>query len=330
MAEPRIGEFELISRFFAPLAATDPAALGLKDDAAVLDFKGDERLVVTTDTLIAGVHFLADAPGRDAANKMARANLSDLASMGARPRAYTLNAALPRSFDVDWVADFTGELANEQRRFGWTLIGGDTVSTPGPLTLTLTAFGLVDGNAFLTRSGARAGDDVWVSGTIGDAFLGLGILQGTFARPSAADAETLIERYHRPTPRLELGRLLLGTATAAADVSDGLVADLGHIGEASGVDFTVDGDEIPLSAAAARLIGHGKFDVRDLWTAGDDYEIVFTAPAGVRDGIGDILRDSNVPVRRIGEVTGKGTGRVIVKDARGTDILIARRGHTHF
>ncbi len=330
MVERRIGEFELIARFFAPLAASEPGALGLRDDAAVLSLESGERLVVTTDTLVAGVHFLAEGSGRDAANKAVRANLSDLASMGARPRAYTLNAALPNDFDLDWVASFAEELAAEQSRFSWSLIGGDTVSTPGPLSVTLTAFGTVEGDAFLTRAGARVGDDVWVSGTIGDAGLGLWVLQDSIRPRNPNDVAELVERYHRPTPRLALGQGLVGTATAAADVSDGLVADVGHIGEASGVDLVLEADAIPISAAGRRVIGDGLARRRDLWTAGDDYEIVFAAPPDYRDRVVEIGRAAVVDVFRIGRAVAEGNGTVSVRDAGGIEIAISRRGHTHF
>ena len=171
------GEFDLISRYFAPLAAAEPGALGLLDDAAVLEPEPGQRLVVTTDSLVAGIHFPADEDPRHVAARVLGVNLSDLAAMGARPWAYTLSVAWPKDWDTGWVEGFAEELGRQQERYGLHLVGGDTVSTPGPLTLCLTAFGTVAENAELRRSSARPNDDIYVSGTIGDAALGLKVLQ---------------------------------------------------------------------------------------------------------------------------------------------------------
>lgn len=330
MAVRQVGEFELIAQCFAPLAAAESGALGLLDDAAVLEIPAGDRLVVTTDALVAGIHFLAEPDPRDVANKALRVNLSDLAAMGAKPRGFTLALALPRGFDLAWVVAFAQELGEDQKRFGVTLIGGDTVATTGPLSLTITALGTVHGKAFLPRSAAREGESVWVSGTIGDAALGLRAVRGELAGVDRSDLDFLGERYHRPTPRLALGQAIAGVASAAADVSDGLVADLGHICETSRLGAEIFAERIPLSAAASRALAATGIDVRGLWSAGDDYELVFTAPERGDERILAAAREAATPVCKIGRMIAAGEGGVTVRDARGEAVTMASRGHTHF
>ncbi len=325
----RIGEFELIARCFAPLARGEPGALGLTDDAAVLAMAPGERAVVTTDALVAGIHFPTGAEPADVASKALRVNLSDLAAMGARPRGYTLALALPEDFELSWVEAFARALGEDQSRFGISLIGGDTVKTPGPLSLTLTLLGVVDGGAFLSRSAACPGDMVWVSGTIGDAGLGLRLLQ---AAPGAdeASARFLLERYHRPTPRLALGAALVGIAHAAADVSDGLIADLCHICEASGVDARLEADAIPLSEAARQALAAGLASADHLWSCGDDYELVFTAAEAATGEVEAAARRAATEVTVVGRIVGTGQGHVAVYGGDGREIALTARGHTHF
>ena len=250
-----------------------PAALQLEDDAALLDPPAGMTLVLTKDAMVAGVHFLADDPPGEIAQKLLRVNLSDLAAMGAAPVGYLLALARAKALTDDWLAEFCAGLAADQRTFGIGLLGGDTVSTPGPLTLSLTALGEVPKGQALRRRGARPGDDLWVSGALGDAALGLLVLQGKLEPPVAA-RHHLIERYRLPQPRLALGQALRGLAHAAIDISDGLLADLGHILETSGIGAELWADQLPLSAAARELPG-----ARDAALAGgDDYELLFTAP----------------------------------------------------
>jgi thiamine-monophosphate kinase len=313
------GEFDLIGRHFAPLA-TDPAALGLLDDAAVLTPSPGHALVVTTDCMVESVHFLA-ADGPDAiARKLLRVNLSDLAAMGARPRGYFLGLALPRGTDEAWIAAFAAGLAADQQTFGITLLGGDTTASPDRLVLNITAMGEVPQGGELRRGGAHAGDDLWVSGTIGDATAGLAIkLRGLVI----ADSAYFLDRLHLPTPRLALGQGLRGLATAALDVSDGLLQDAGHIGTASRLAVIVEQSALPLSPQAAAVL-----PATDLATGGDDYELVFAAPPAARDAVLALGRALGVQVTRIGHLAA-GQG-VELRDDQGRAVPLARRGYQHF
>ncbi len=328
------GEFELIARFFRPLAAAEKGALALLDDAAVLRVPPGRRLVATTDCLVAGVHFLKNARPEDIAPKLLRVNLSDLAAMGAEPRWYLLAAAFPQNAGAGWIGRFARALKREQKKFGVVLVGGDTVATPGPATFTVTALGLAAKGKELRRSGARAGDDIYVSGTIGDGALGLRVLDGRL-RLSTAHARALIARYHRPIPRIALGLGLAGLARAAIDVSDGLIADLGHICAASGVAARIEADRVPLSPAAMAALGANPELLADVLAGGDDYELVFTAPPAGAGRIGALARKLDVPVARIGRIVSswpaRASGpRVWVTNARGKTLKLGRTGWRHF
>jgi thiamine-monophosphate kinase len=321
-----VSEFDLIARYFRPLTNGMPGALALTDDAALLDPPPGRSLVVTADALVAGVHFRpADAPG-DVARKALRVNLSDLAAKGSEPMGYVLTLALPKPFEEAWVAAFAAGLGADQAAFGIGLLGGDTVATPGPVTVSVTAFGHCAPGTAILRSGASAGEAVYVSGTIGDGALGLSVLEdGAFAKTLGEQAaEALANRYLRPEPRLGLGRVLVGQATAAADVSDGLVADLGHICAASGLGARVRADRIPLSPAARLAVETERVRVADLATGGDDYEIVFAAPPGLADGL---VKQAGCPVTEIGHFE---TGAaVVLVDEEGRAISLDRSGYTH-
>jgi thiamine-monophosphate kinase len=310
----RPSEFDLIARLFAPLA-TAPGAFGLRDDAAAIPPRAGHDLVVTTDALVAGVHFLGDDPPQTVAKKALRVNLSDLAAKGAEPAGYLLALSLPRAIDVAWLEAFARGLSEDQRTFGLLLLGGDTTSTPGPLTLAITALGHLPSGTMLRRAGAAPGDAVFVSGTIGDGGGGLAVLRGEGTALPAAQREALVARYRLPEPRLALGRSLRGVATAALDVSDGLVADLGHIADVSGVRIAIEAERIPRSEALAALWSG---DIVRAATAGDDYEIAFTAPPG-----------TNVAgTTRIGRVEA-GAG-VVLLDAEGGEIAVPNPGFRHF
>ncbi len=327
------GEFALIDSYFRPLAAGASEALGLRDDAAVFQPSPGQDLVMTQDTLVAGVHFLPDDPPGRVAQKALRVNLSDLAAMGSEPLGYLLSLSLADDTDEAWIAAAAAGLAADQAEFGIHLWGGDTVSTPGPLTLAVTAIGQTPAGAALQRSGAQPGDLVLVSGMIGDAGLGLRTLKAGngsgdgHAVGSGGDEvpgrDYLVERYQLPSPRLSLGLALRGLATAVIDVSDGLVADLGHICSASAVGAQIGLGQIPVSPAAAQ----SDLAMVDLITAGDDYELLFTLPAGSADALKARLGPDDPPVQLIGEVVA-GDG-VTVLDADGSQVDLPNPGWQH-
>jgi len=326
MAADELGEFERIRRFFAPLAG--PGGLGLLDDAALVDCRAGRRLVVTADAIVAGVHYLSDDPPELVAKKLLRVNLSDLAAMGARPLHYLLTTALPAELGSAWLAGFAQGLDEDQRRFGIDLLGGDSVSTTGPAVLSLTAIGEVGAGMEVRRNGARPGDLVWVSGTIGDAFLGLSVLRGGYPELAPEHRASLIGRFRVPDPRTELGPLVSGIAHAMIDVSDGLLADLGHICETSGVAAVIELASLPLSPAA-RVIVAGDPDIQPrLAAGGDDYELLFAAPGGSSGAIAAMSSRLGLPITMIGKIEA-GSGVKLV-DTDGRVIPSDKTGYRHF
>src|SRR6185503_12722017 len=264
-----------IAKLFAPLAANNPGALGLSDDAATVQVPSDQELVVTKDMLVEDVHFLRDDPPDLLARKALRVNLSDLAAKGATPRSYFLGLSLAPWIGDDWLAEFAEGLADDQKRFSINLSGGDTTATPGPLTLSVTAFGTVPSGRMIRRKGARPRDAVFVSGSIGDAGAGLAVLKGEGVGLTDFDRSALISRYQLPEPRVALGPQLLGIASSALDVSDGLLADLGHIAKISEAKIAIDATKIPVSDATQALWGQSQETIVRAATSGDDYEIAF-------------------------------------------------------
>jgi thiamine-monophosphate kinase len=321
-----LGEFGRIRRFFAPLAG--PGGLDLRDDAALLACGAGRQLVVTVDAIVAGVHYLPDDPPDLVARKLLRVNLSDLAAMGSRPLHYLLTTALPATHDDDWVARFAAGLGEDQRRYGVALLGGDSVATDGPAVLSLTAIGDVAAGAEIRRSGAQPGDHVWVSGTIGDAFLGLAALRGDYPDLPPEQRAALMARFQLPEPRVELGPRLAGVARAMCDVSDGLVADLGHICEASRVAATVTLSHLPLSPAARQVVAGAPDLPARLATAGDDYELLFTASPDAGDRIRHLSAELGLPITAIGTIE-NGAGVRLV-DADGKTVSVAAAGYRHF
>lgn len=330
LAAPAVGEFDLIQRYFAPLAAGEPLALGLRDDAALIRPREGFDLTVTVDGMVAGVHFFADDPPDLIARKLLRVNLSDLAAMGARPLGYLLVTAFERGVSEDWIAGFAAGLAADQHEFNVSLLGGDTVATPGPMTFTLTAVGEVGRGRALRRAGAQPGDLIYVSGSIGDAALGLALRRGELASASLDPAATdyLLNRHRLPVPRLALGQALVDRASAAVDVSDGLVADLGHICTASGVGAEIEAAAVPLSPAAAGLVARQPERLAQLLSGGDDYELCFCLPAAAAPALAALAETGGVPLRHIGRIVG-GDG-VVVTDAAGRAMTFAAGGFTHF
>ena len=322
------GEFDLIERFFRPLSRAASGAFALRNDGALLTPPAGASLVVTKDLMVAGVHYPEGEEPSTVARRLLRVNLSDLAAMGATARSYALGLALPEDIADVWVEAFAAGLARDQDAFGVALIGGDTVATKGPAVLSLTAFGTVAGDACLTRAGAGEGDDIYVSGTVGDATLGLRAVRGGLADFTTEDHAALAARFRLPEPRLALGAALVGLATCAIDVSDGLVADLGHLCEESGVAARIGADAVPLSAAARRAVDGGEAAIADLVTGGDDYELLFCAPPAERGAIEALGHRLELAVSRIGTIE-HGQG-VTVVDADGQPLALGRAGYTHF
>lgn len=324
------GEDSLIARYFKPLA-TDPGAFALVDDAAVLSSSGDD-IVVTTDAVVEGVHYLADDPPDTIARKALRVNLSDLAAKGAVPAGFVLTLAL-RSKEDSWLRPFADALGEDAKTFACPLLGGDTVSTPGPQMISITAFGRVPKGRMVGRTGARPGDLIMVTGTIGDAALGLDMLTGgpaaaAFASDPAA-REALVSRYRVPQPRNLLAQAVRAHASAAMDVSDGLAGDLTKLCAASGVSAIVEVPNVPLSAAAAGLIVRNAVCVETLLAGGDDYEVLCTVPPAQSDALIAAGRTGGLAVTAIGTIVA-GQERPRFLDGQGRELTLERLSYSHF
>ena len=322
------GEDDLIARYFRPLA-TDPGAFGLVDDAALLKSSGDD-LVVTTDAIVEGVHFLPDDPPGTIARKALRVNLSDLAAKGAAPAGFVLTLALREAKD-EWLAPFARALGEDASAFGCPVLGGDTVSTPGPLMISITAFGRVPPGKMVRRAGARPGDRIAVTGTVGDAALGLRVLKGKIAGEGldTSAREFLIQRYRVPQPRSALALAIRDHANAAMDVSDGLAGDLAKLCAASGVSAAIDLAAVPLSAAARVLVANRNADIETVVSGGDDYEVLCTVPENRWESFAAAARHANVDITSIGKVEA-GTAAPGFLDATGQPITLKRLSYSHF
>ncbi len=320
------GEDDLIARYFKPLA-TDPGALGLTDDAAFIPASGDD-LVVTTDAIVEGVHFLSEDPPDTVARKALRVNLSDLAAKGATPAGFLLTLAVRDAGDR-WLAPFARALGEDAIAFQCPLLGGDTVSTPGPLMISITAFGRVPPGEMVRRSRAEPGDRVVVSGTIGDAALGLAVLGGRVAVDDPAAREALIGRYRVPQPRVTLANAVRDHARAAMDVSDGLAGDLAKLCAASGVSAVIDAASVPLSAAVRGLMAQGKTNFEAAVSGGDDYEILCTIPEDRFEAFAQAAGSAGIAVTSIGAVVaGKTAPRWL--DGEGREIVLGQLSYSHF
>lgn len=317
----RIGEFELIARYFAPLARGFKGAGNLESDNAFLPADAKHDLVVKTDTIVSGVHFLADEKPEFVAAKALRVCLSDLAAGGAEPFTYQLSLSLSPGWTEGWVAGFARGLAADQRRYGIVLCGGDTVVSPGPPTITITAFGRVPRGRGLMRTGARSGDRLWVSGTIGDGALGLLAARGQL------DSPALEKRFRRPQPRTTLGPRLVGIASAAADVSDGLLADAGHIGDASRLAVVIERERVPLSTAAKRALTTKPVLWSNVLGGGDDYELVIAVPMRKQAALLAAARAVAVQVTQIGHFE---RGEGVQLRLAGRPVQAPRKGYVHF
>lgn len=319
------GEFDLIDRIRARAGARDDVVLGIGDDAALLVPPAGRQLVITADTLNAGVHFPDGTAAADVGWKALAVNLSDLAAMGAQPAWCTLSLSLPEA-DPRWLDAFLDGFLALAQRCGVALVGGDT--TRGPLSVGVTALGHVAAGAALRRDGARDGDGIWVSGSLGDAAAALSLLVGgDTATVGKADAGGLRERLDRPEPRLALGAALGGVASACIDLSDGLLADLGHVCRASGVGARVDVDRLPLSDALRRAAPDPARRRVLQASGGDDFELCFTAAAGRRDAVLQAAAAAGTAVACIGEIV---AGSGVQAHAGGLPWTPPRAGYEHF
>jgi thiamine-monophosphate kinase len=311
-------EFSLIARHFRPLAG--PSALELRDDAAVMMPPAGRELVLTVDAMVAGVHFLPDDPPDLVGRKLLRVNLSDLAAKGAVPLSYLMTISTPRGTPESWYAGFAAGLAADHATYGVTLLGGDTTSTPGPISLSLTIIGHVAPGQAVRRIGASAGDGIWVTGTIGDGALGLLVALGKLTDPTGF----LLERYRLPRPRV--GLAICGIASAGMDVSDGLVQDLGHICRENGIAAELDATAVPLSAQARAA---GPDWLETCLTGGDDYEVLMAVPPAREAELLAASRAADIPVTRIGTFH-SGPPGVMVRGSGGESLALKKGGWSHF
>src|ERR1043166_5428464 len=325
-------ESRLIARYFRPLA-THPGAFGLADDAAAISAPPGHDLVLKTDGLIGGVHFFPDDPPDGVGRKALRVNLSDLAAKGATPLGFLLAIALPKNFEEDWLAAFTRGLGEDADTYKCPLLGGDTDSTPGPISISISAFGSLPQGTMVRRSGATAGDRVFVTGTIGDAALGLKVRQ----EPGMVDAwkldgamrAPLVARYRLPQPRVALAEIVRTNAAAAMDVSDGLAGDLAKLCGASGVSAEIDVARMPLSPAATHALAADPALIEPILTGGEDYEILGAVAPDCIDDFRAVAQRHGVDVTDIGRmVEGDAPPRFL--DRAGRPLTFARPAYSHF
>ncbi|MEM1364342.1 MAG: thiamine-phosphate kinase [Pseudomonadota bacterium] len=330
-----LDEFEIIAKHFVPLAKSGATVetFSLQDDAATITSRPGKRLVVTADSIVAGVHFFGDEPAGEIAQKALRTNLSDLAGKAARPIGYTLSLHLPASIDDAWLTAFAAGLAADQTQFDITLLGGDTTRA-NQLIVAITAIGEIDA-IYHARRDALPNDDIWVSGTIGDAALGLKLYDGTLAMEGQG-AEHLQRRYRLPEPRFELAEILNAYANASMDVSDGLLTDLGKLCKASKLQAQILAADIPVSDAARQAIGQLdqalelSSGLHPVMFGGDDYEILFTADPKAQRHIAEKAQGLPFRLTRIGHVSDlEGLGEVLLIDGAGNSVQLAGTGHTH-
>jgi thiamine-monophosphate kinase len=326
VAKKRPGEFELIDRYFRQLAS-EPGAFGLADDAALYRQRPGDDLVITTDMVVSGVHFFEGDPPDSIAQKAVRVNLSDLAGKGAEPFGYLLSLALPAKWTEAWVKSFAKGLAADQKRYGISLLGGDTSRASGGLTIAITALGRVEKGRMVLRSGAKVGHAIFVSGTIGDSALGLRIRRGEIEKRKGA--KHLLDRYLHPQPRTALAPLLARHASSAMDISDGLVGDLAHICTASEVGAEIGAYRVPLSKPARTILDRKPGVLAAILNGGEDYEILATVPTSSMVEFAAEATQSGVPVTRIGTILRR-EGPPIVRDETGKVIKLAANSYTHF
>lgn len=323
-----LDEFTLIKRYFEQCGSVTSGpggaagvVVGIGDDCAILRLAAQEEMVITTDTLVAGVHFPEQADPAQIAHRALRVNISDIAAMGAQPQWFLLALTLPEA-DQNWLEDFSRGLSEVADEYNCRLVGGDT--TRGPLAITISALGSVPEGGGLVRSGAQSGDIVFVTGSLGDAAAGLAVIEG---RSAATNTEYLLKRYWHPSPRVSEGLVLRDYASAAIDISDGVLADLGHIVRASGVGGEIALDSLPLSRSLIEAVGREDAIALAL-SAGDDYELCFTVPPDKVGGLEEKISEGLLVAQAIGRIV-PGSGLICV-DAAGQAIDIVDVGYRHF
>ena len=322
----RPGEFELIEGYFAPLAGR--GAFGLKDDAALMKVRPGRALVVTQDAIAAGVHFFADDPPESVAAKVLRVNLSDLAAKGAKPVSFSLALGLPPDWRVEWLAGFARALARDCRKYGVSLTGGDTFMAPAGPVISVTAFGEIDPRRYRSRLGAKPGDRLYVTGTIGDAAIGLKVRRGEAEYAALRGAARLLNAYQHPEPPVEFAPLIAEFASASMDISDGLVGDLEKLARASRADFTLAAGDVPFSQPVRGALAiPGALETA--LTGGDDYQFLFTVPARKCRAFEAALAKSRLRATSLTTAC-SGRGRVKILAGDGSAMRFDRASHAHF
>ncbi|MBT5913267.1 MAG: thiamine-phosphate kinase [Rhodospirillaceae bacterium] len=325
-----LDEFDRIKKYFKPLASAERGSLDLLDDAAVLPIGSASELVISTDALVEGIHYVGDEDASLIAQKSLRTNLSDMAAMGAAPWAYTLSLILDplKKCSADqWLDSFVAGLQIDQNKYDVRLIGGDSVVGAGPTVISITIIGKLNNKGPLVRSGALQNDDVYVSGTIGDSAAGLQVIKGSLDFLDLSDQIYLKNRYYLPQPRVALGSALVGLASAAMDVSDGLIQDMGHLCSASGLGAIINWPNVPLSPPVITLLESKSISISAIINGGDDYELLFTAPSILRPDIEELSKKTEVPLTRIGYMT-EGAD-VLLMDKENQLISLAGAGFKH-
>jgi len=322
-------EFSIISKYIAPLASDEKGAFGLKDDAAIIPLpKNGYQQVVTKDAILEGTHFLHDTNPRDIAYKILGINLSDIASMGAEAKYYFMSAILNKTCDEEWISNFTNQLSILQSQYNITLMGGDTIFHDGKINLSLTMIGEVKPENILLRSGAKVGDNIYVTGTIGDSAIGLYILQNEeFVTNNLIDTDYLISRYLKPQPRTDIATLINKFASSATDISDGLMADMENICKASNVGAEILEDRIPVSNEANMVLSVNN-DLHELvYSGGDDYELLFTVSDEFEEEMLANIKLDDHQITRIGQIVEGGES--VLLNSSGVIIDLVNKGYTH-
>jgi len=315
------GEFDLISKYFKPLAG--PEGLDLSDDASCVRGSSNHDLIVTKDILVEHVHFRNEDPADLLAHKALAVNVSDCVAKGAQPNLYWLGLALPASIDDAWMEGFSKGLNGAQTLYGCHLAGGDTCITDGPMVISVTLLGAIPTGKMVTRSGAKCGDDIYVTGTLGDAALGLWCLE-----KQTGGMKTLVSAYQKPMPPFKFGIALSSISNSSADISDGLIADATHISQASNVGMLIHKDDLPLSKQGGQLLRREPDLWSKVWSGGDDYQIVFTASKGERVNVLDLAMKTGTQVTIIGEVISEQGVQLL--DKGGQLVQVTHGGYTHF